>query len=792
MYRETIVSAVLGSILATTIMSAQQERAIQPRDCVEVRYLAGGSSSRPIQMNRQATRVAYLVSSPNLATNQNDVELYVRDLPADHTGHPRKILRGNPISELHWLADGKHVTVLWKLRDHAVIEEVDVESGSHQTIARANADIAEYSVDRNADTVVFATEASNHITDAIENASIAARTPEAVARGFRVPFQVEGKSPLPKRTIFISRRRHGARSKPIPIAAYAQFPYRKIAAATYLIGLGLHLSLSPDGKELLTTSVNAADHLPEEWSSSPTVRAILRAGFPGVCLLTLYHLDSGRASLPLNSPDPLSTPLWSADSKSFTVVAESPVASRWEREDVEAKQIGRGKHLFFVDVARGKVELVASHVANTDEQPLSWTEDGSLMVHSSATVISTFVHSEDAWKEVSRIEIPRKSLYRFGSLAGNRSYIIGDYQNTTTPPQLFLYTPGSKAVELLEKLNPQFDNLSIADAENISWKTTEGQTVDGLLLMPIPYRQGTKYPLIIQTHPTSGGFVCDSGESHFPSYIPQLAANAGMMYLIQTYPEDWNEAEWEAHYPPGYPGKQGYGGFQEAASAMDVWDSAVIALSERGLIDPKRVGIEGFSRKGWYVEFILAHAKTKYRAATVTDNVQYSVGEYWLNHTASHLSGYDLLYGGPPYGKTLKNWMDYSISFNLDRIRTPVLMEEMGYGASPTSEYGMLDLMASYEVFTGLNRLRKPVELYFYPNEQHQPDHPQARLATLQRNLDWYRFWLQGRERSPAEDPDQYVRWRALREIQQQNDRREAASSEPSVNTGRDADQPRF
>jgi dipeptidyl aminopeptidase/acylaminoacyl peptidase len=51
-----------------------------------------------------------------------------------------------------------------------------------------------------------------------------------------------------------------------------------------------------------------------------------------------------------------------------------------------------------------------------------------------------------------------------------------------------------------------------------------------------------------------------------------------------------------------------------------------------------------------------------------------------------------------------------------------------------------INLATSFEVFTGLNRLHKPVEMYYYPNESHTPEHPQARLATMQRNVDWYRF----------------------------------------------------
>jgi hypothetical protein len=125
------------------------------------------------------------------------------------------------------------------------------------------------------------------------------------------------------------------------------------------------------------------------------------------------------------------------------------------------------------------------------------------------------------------------------------------------------------------------------------------------------------------------------------------------------------------------------------------------------------------------------------------------------------------MYGGPPYGQTRKNWLDYSFSFNLEKIHTPMLLEVMGYG-KPYDNQSVLPLTLAprFETFTGLNRLHKPVELYYYPNEVHQPEHPRARLASLQRNLDWYRFWLQGYERPTPEDPEQYVRWRNLRELQ--------------------------
>jgi len=91
-------------------------------------------------------------------------------------------------------------------------------------------------------------------------------------------------------------------------------------------------------------------------------------------------------------------------------------------------------------------------------------------------------------------------------------------------------------------------------------------------------------------------------------------------------------------------------------------------------------------------------------------------------------------------------------------------MEEMGYGVLDKNEgTPPLNLIENYELLTGLNRLNCAVELYYYPYEQHQPDHPKARLESLQRNLDWYCFWLLGSERAKPDDEGQYSRWRLMR-----------------------------
>jgi dipeptidyl aminopeptidase/acylaminoacyl peptidase len=231
------------------------------------------------------------------------------------------------------------------------------------------------------------------------------------------------------------------------------------------------------------------------------------------------------------------------------------------------------------------------------------------------------------------------------------------------------------------------------------------------------------------------------------------------MYLIRTVASDHDfEAEWSKR-PKGYPGA-----VNEAVQQMNIWDSAVEALSERGMIDPTKVGIIGYSRTGWYVEFALEHARTRYAAATVADSSEYSLSEYWMY--PSMAKDGERIYGGPPYGKSLENWQAYSTSFNLDKIKAPLLIEEMGYGLhNDINGEVPTNLAIRYEIFSGLRRLGKAVEMYYYPEEQHQPDHPKARLASLERNLDWYRFWLLGVEDESPAKADQYSRWRDLNRL---------------------------
>jgi dipeptidyl aminopeptidase/acylaminoacyl peptidase len=711
---------------------------VTPRDCATVRYVLRDVPRHSIQLNPQGTYVAYLVKSPNLATNQNDIELFVHRLEAGHAIPSRELLSSPDTSSMQWEADGRHIAVLTKNANRHDVELIDVMTGRRSAIELpGRPDVAEYNITADGKSIVYATESASSLPTAID----LPRSADESAVGYRIPFSPPEKSIWPKRRIFLSRRTANGRwSKSRPIEITSPLTGAEMADIPYEAFLGL--SISPDGRKLLFRYIDNSVRRPTGWDESPFVQQVLvENGFSGTPLLVMIDLDLHTTTVPMATPFPNGIAAWSADSTSFIINAQSPVGSAWEREDIRSKRLlaSQGEHLFWVEVRTGTVQSVMKQNDET-ETLLSWNSEGDLLARTGPDRITKLRQSDGGWQAVSTIDLSPQKLSPYSDLAADDNTVVYDDQSVSIPPQLIVLHVGDRSTQVLQNLNPQFDSLTLASAKQVHWTLSDGYPLQGLLFEPPGYRPDRPYPLVISTIAYGGGFVCDSGDIHLPSFAPQPIANAGMLYLMRTYPPDWTLSGQREHYSKGYPG-----GVAEAAFQTEVWDSAVDKLAQDKIVDRERVGIIGFSRTGWYTEYALAHGRTPYRAATATDNVMYSLVDYWLPLAKASMQSADVIYGGPPYGTTLPSWEKYSISFNLDKIHTPLLMEEIGYGRQyDQTKIPPRGLIPYFEVFAGLSRLGTPVELYYYPNEDHQPEHPLARLASLQRNLAWYRFWLLG------------------------------------------------
>jgi dipeptidyl aminopeptidase/acylaminoacyl peptidase len=100
-----------------------------------------------------------------------------------------------------------------------------------------------------------------------------------------------------------------------------------------------------------------------------------------------------------------------------------------------------------------------------------------------------------------------------------------------------------------------------------------------------------------------------------------------------------------------------------------------------------------------------------------------------------------------------ERWRELSPALNAQRIKAPLLINVADSEVLPT-------LM----LWNSLKELNKPVEMFVYAGEGHMKHQPRHRYEIYERNLDWFSFWLQGKENPDPVKRQQYERWRAMRD----------------------------
>lgn len=194
--------------------------------------------------------------------------------------------------------------------------------------------------------------------------------------------------------------------------------------------------------------------------------------------------------------------------------------------------------------------------------------------------------------------------------------------------------------------------------------------------------------------------------------------------------------------------------------------SVVAMLASTGEVDPSRVGMGGLSFGTEATLWAVVHSDL-IAAASVS-----SSGISVLYHTLGSLRGeaflstFRDLWQAGDYGESPERWNILSPALNLERIRAPILMQLPEQEYTHSLDYA-IPLVAS-----------RRADLYVFPHEPHLKFQPRHKLAVYLRNLDWFRFWLQGEEDPVAAKREQYMHWREMRTAKAAGAPAEAAPDE--------------
>lgn len=107
--------------------------------------------------------------------------------------------------------------------------------------------------------------------------------------------------------------------------------------------------------------------------------------------------------------------------------------------------------------------------------------------------------------------------------------------------------------------------------------------------------------------------------------------------------------------------------------------------------------------------------------------------------------------GPPDEEPDATRWRRMSPALNVAAVHAALLMQLADE-----------ETFMTWQWYGELRDLHKPVEMIVYPNEHHNKVEPIHRLEVYDRNVDWFNFWLQGKEDGNPLKQAQYVRWGKL------------------------------
>ncbi len=408
--------------------------------------------------------------------------------------------------------------------------------------------------------------------------------------------------------------------------------------------------------------------------------------------------ESGaRARRLTDYPGADSDPVWSPDGKQIAFLRGGPVRYR----EYDPAQIA------VLSAGGGEARILAAGLDRAVSD-LAWSADGRSLL---------FLLEDDRNQQLARIEIKDEKLVRLSedkamaqgfSLAGKRIAVL--LTRAQQPAEVYALEQAN-ARPLSRQNDTLIERLQLAPVEGYEATAADGNIVHGLLLKPVNYEAGKKYPTVVYIH---GGPVGQDGFGFHA--IAQMLAGAGYVVVQPNYRgssgrgRDYSRSIWGAW------------GHKEVVDVLASVDYVVAS----GLADPEHLGIGGWSYGGMLTNYTIA-SDTRFKAAISGAGISNMLAGYG---TDQYTRQYELEFGTP--WENMDKYLAASEPFfHANRIRTPTLF------LCGEKDFNV-PLINSEQMYQALSSLGVDTQLVIYPGQHHGLKKPSHEVDRLQRFGDWF------------------------------------------------------
>jgi len=282
------------------------------------------------------------------------------------------------------------------------------------------------------------------------------------------------------------------------------------------------------------------------------------------------------------------------------------------------------------------------------------------------------------------------------------------------PTELYYLSAPDSQLQRLTDFNAHIARLDLGKQESLRWRNTDGFEIDGVLTFPPGYQPGKSYPLVLAIH---GG--------------PRGTSTLGFSARAQ-----WFASHGWVVFQPNYRGSDNLGNEYTAA----IWNDAgagpgrdvmsgVDLLIQRGIADPSRMGVSGWSYGGYMTTWLLGNYSDRWRAGVAGASVTDHIDQYVLSDIHASVATY---YGGSPFTdpKRHQAYREQAPITYATRIKAPTLVLcDTGDQRVPISE--------SFILYHILRDNGVKAKFIAYPVEGHNPSDPIHRRDRERRWAAW-------------------------------------------------------
>ncbi len=267
-----------------------------------------------------------------------------------------------------------------------------------------------------------------------------------------------------------------------------------------------------------------------------------------------------------------------------------------------------------------------------------------------------------------------------------------------------------------------FGELQLGSVEDISFRSRDGTAVHGQLVTPPDYVSGRRYPTIVWIHGGPNGQDDHSLElqGYGPPLERQLFATHGFVVLAINYRGSTGRG---AKFARSILADWGHKEVEDLLAGVDY-------AVGKGIADPARLGIGGWSYGGLLTDYVIA-SDTRFKAAisgagSGNQLSTYGADQYIVEYNAEL---------GPPW-RNPALWLKVSYPFfHADRIRTPTLF------LGGDKDFNV-PVAGGEQMYQALRTLGVPAQLIVYPGEYHVLTRPSFLVDRFRRYLDWMDQYL--------------------------------------------------